>query len=262
MEKTVFTFWEPKESIPAYIKLCMQTWKKFLPDYKIIILDYSNLFEYIDKNCYDKILFKKFNLAKQADAIRCAVLKQHGGIWLDSDSIITSDKFKELMEINSDFVLIQQHISFIKAVKNSQILNLWENEIKERIKIFKNFKLFYKFFDKPAYKNLKNWDYLGNGIINKYLSIANEKHFHSINKSEIKAFPECNYYSPQSDTDVIEAYRNFWFNNDFTSYLEEGNLGTLICLHNSWTPQDYKKYTEAEVLEKNCTLSKLLRNLC
>ena len=39
--KIIFTFWEPKENIPGYLKLCIKTWKKFLPEYKIIILDYK-----------------------------------------------------------------------------------------------------------------------------------------------------------------------------------------------------------------------------
>ena len=37
--KYIFTFWEPKESIPGYLSLCIKTWKKFLPEYKIIIFN-------------------------------------------------------------------------------------------------------------------------------------------------------------------------------------------------------------------------------
>ena len=33
-KKYIFTFWEPKSKIPAYIQLCMDTWKKFLPEYE------------------------------------------------------------------------------------------------------------------------------------------------------------------------------------------------------------------------------------
>jgi hypothetical protein len=36
MIKRIFTFGEPKENLPAYLKLCMKTWEKFLPDYEII----------------------------------------------------------------------------------------------------------------------------------------------------------------------------------------------------------------------------------
>ena len=37
--KQIFTFWEPKDRMPEYLQLCIETWKKFLPDYKINILD-------------------------------------------------------------------------------------------------------------------------------------------------------------------------------------------------------------------------------
>lgn len=49
MKNKIFTFWEPSKHIPSYIKLCMQTWTKFLPDYEIVVLDYSNLDEYLSK---------------------------------------------------------------------------------------------------------------------------------------------------------------------------------------------------------------------
>ena len=60
--KRIFTFWEPKENIPGYISLCIETWKKFLPDYEIVILDYSNLDEWIGKNYFDRSLYKNFLL--------------------------------------------------------------------------------------------------------------------------------------------------------------------------------------------------------
>lgn len=31
--RKVFTFWEPKENVPGYIRLCMKTWAKCLDGY-------------------------------------------------------------------------------------------------------------------------------------------------------------------------------------------------------------------------------------
>ena len=39
----IFTFWEPRDKLSGYLKLCMETWKETLPNYSIILLDYSNL---------------------------------------------------------------------------------------------------------------------------------------------------------------------------------------------------------------------------
>jgi acetyltransferase-like isoleucine patch superfamily enzyme len=58
-EKTIFTFWEPKENMPAYLELCIKTWYKFLPDYNIIILDYKTVDEWLGKNHFDESLYRQ-----------------------------------------------------------------------------------------------------------------------------------------------------------------------------------------------------------
>ena len=88
-KKRIFTFWEPKGKIPGYLELCLDTWKKYLPEYEIIILDYDNLNDWIGKNYYNKVLYEKFSLPIQADAIRCAVLCKYGGVWMDIDTVVT-----------------------------------------------------------------------------------------------------------------------------------------------------------------------------
>ena len=76
---TVYTFWEPREKMPYYIKLCMETWKKNLPNAEIVLLDYKNLGEYIDVKEFNPILFSgRFKLALIADALRVALLAKHG----------------------------------------------------------------------------------------------------------------------------------------------------------------------------------------
>ena len=36
---SIFTFWEPSTNVPGYLQLCVNTWKKNLPNSNIIILD-------------------------------------------------------------------------------------------------------------------------------------------------------------------------------------------------------------------------------
>ena len=60
MHNRIFTFWEPNSTISPYLKLCLKTWKKYLPDYEIIVLNYSNLFEWIEKDTFDEILYLDF----------------------------------------------------------------------------------------------------------------------------------------------------------------------------------------------------------
>lgn len=72
-DKIIWTFWEPRDKIPEYIKLCMETWK-FFPSYRVILLDYSNLNDFLLEDTYDKSLYENFSLLKQADAIRAAII--------------------------------------------------------------------------------------------------------------------------------------------------------------------------------------------
>ena len=60
MTKRIFTFWEPIDNMPEYISLCIETWKKFLPEYEIVLLDYNNLDKWLGTNYYDKNLYKKW----------------------------------------------------------------------------------------------------------------------------------------------------------------------------------------------------------
>ena len=72
----IFTFWEPHDSLPGYIKLCIKTWKKYLPKfYKIVVLDYQNLQDYLDFKLINKILCKQMTLSFQSDAISVAILQ-------------------------------------------------------------------------------------------------------------------------------------------------------------------------------------------
>ena len=284
----IFTFWEPKEKIPAYIKLCMQTWKKFLPEYEIIIVDYSTLEKYLGKNFFDDILYKDFPLMLQADAIRCALLKKHGGIWIDADTIITSNEINNYLNISSKFVLIGYHVAFIKADKDCSILNSWIKLIRNRINFYKNNKntllyvigkfikklqnfnfpgsnilfrnkLLYKlekFLHTELFLRMKRWNYFGNDILRKVL--VNNKNFFSIDRIKIKALPEEIYKDKIKNSE--ENYRNFYFRNDYSKDVLNNTKG-IILLHNSWTPEKYKKMSKEEFLNQNNTLSNILKKI-
>ena len=254
--KRIFTFWEPSHKMPAYIRLCIQTWKKFLPEYEVIILDYSNIDKWIEPNFYDKILYTDFTLPKQADAIRCAVLSKHGGIWMDADTIITSEKIKNIINIDSDFVLLSKHICFIVAKKNSYILKKWQNGIKYNLKKYsfiKNIGFLYKIFC----KNIERWDYLGNYILKKFLKTKNKNIFYSINKFEIGAFPEFKINTTENKS-LSDIYREFYFENDYADNTLKNTNG-IICLHNSWTPTQYILMDEQTFLSQNNTLANILK---
>ena len=54
--KKIFSFWEPIKKMPGYIHLCIKTWKKFLTEYEIHILDFKGVKHYLGNDIYSNII--------------------------------------------------------------------------------------------------------------------------------------------------------------------------------------------------------------
>ena len=94
----IFTFWEPAKFMPYYIRLCIETWKKFLPDAEIVVLDFGNLGNYASpEELGTELLSGKFSFMHISDAVRVLILEKYGGIWLDADTIILSSGAKNIL---------------------------------------------------------------------------------------------------------------------------------------------------------------------
>lgn len=254
-KKIIFSFWEPHQKIPDYIKLCIKTWKKNLPNYEIKIFDYESVKNSLGISLFTSIISKKMTLPIQADAIRVALLNKFGGIWMDPDIIITNGEF--IKEINKhDLVMIGedsikfQNIGFIYASKNSSIINEWLKRIIKNVDLFKKNQKYLK------------WNYLGNGILDKIVNNITgktDKNFFRLDSKKINALPENNYFENFSLSHE-EKYRNFYFRKGEPQIILKDTKG-IILLHNSWTPIKYKKMSEKEFLEQDILLSKLLSHI-
>ncbi len=152
----IFTFWEPKDKLTPYLKLCRRTWEINIPEFDIITLDYSNIHHYIDKDFYDISFIKKLTLPMQKDAIMVAVLYKHGGLFLDIDTLILND-ISPLMDKlqNSEVIMFNRHMAFIASKAGSQVVSLWLKGIQSKLSDLQN-------MDK---KVELNWDFIGNSVL-------------------------------------------------------------------------------------------------
>ena len=264
---SIFTFWEPSTNITGYLQLCINTWKKNLPNHNIIILDYSKLHKYLNSSIISKILCKNMTLPIQADAIRVAILEKYGGIWMDMDIIITNFSFlKNVFEYDLAFFGNPQEkfptIAFIYASKNSRIMKEWLMNIIKRVSIYQMLQS--KKYSKLA--NLCQWNYLGNGILNDLLKKSNEKEFIIFDWFKMNAIPERNAFhtggnmGEKNNFKIIEAYRKFYFYPGDPQKIINNNSG-IIFLHNSWTEKKYKFMSINDFLKQNVLLSNLLKKL-
>ena len=237
------------------MKLCMKTWAKFLPEYEIIVVDYSNLKEYIG-DFYDESLYSNFSLPKQADAIRAALLSKYGGVWFDADTIVTSEKINEILDTDSEFVIVSMHIGFLCAKKGGEVISTWAAEAQKRVLAYKAAK---ERDDKKALEAMNVYYYLGNGCFNiaKFISQNRADKAVCIDRMAHFIVPEANYFAQKRDG--VSEYVNFYFRDDKMELLRQSKY--MIMLHNSWTPATFKAMSEAEFLNSGCVLARLLKEI-
>jgi mannosyltransferase OCH1-like enzyme len=270
MSKRIFTFWEPKSNMPGYLHLCMRTWAKFLPDYEVVVCDYSNLGDYLDKTTISKILCKEMPLPTQADCVRAALLKTYGGIWLDADTIITSADCFKWME-KSEVVMIGRpntagrvHVGFIYTSKpDTHFINAWCDALPSRIRDFRTFYrfAFLRWIFREKWRNIIKWNYCSNAITDQIWKTFSHDKFMLMDRDEVGALPEFLSKLSEEDIPLHQIYQDF--------YLKPGNVKTdvldktkgIVLLHNSRMPKRYRDMTADEFLRQDVLLAALLKEV-
>lgn len=78
--KIIWTYWDG--DIPPLISWCINTWMKYNPDHKIILLNNDKIPKFI-KN----LRHAKYDAVRRSDYIRLYMLQKYGGIWMDASII-------------------------------------------------------------------------------------------------------------------------------------------------------------------------------
>jgi hypothetical protein len=133
--KQIWTYWNSDELTPVVHK-CINTWKKYNPDYRINIITPSNLANYLDFDVKNV----KFNdsAARESDIIRLNVLAKYGGVWCDA-SILMTRPFD--FKTNSDHEFVGYYIEhytrkpkwpciegwFFATVPNGRFISAWRD---------------------------------------------------------------------------------------------------------------------------------------
>ena len=84
--KIIHLCWLSGDPYPTEIKKCLDTWKKYLPNYEIWVWD-TKRFD-INSTIWTKQAFEANKYAFAADYIRLFALYNYGGIYLDSDVLV------------------------------------------------------------------------------------------------------------------------------------------------------------------------------
>lgn len=227
VEETVFTFWEGK--MPAYIELCMQTWK-----FPYVLLNFENLPEYIP---VDIEPLKRFSLPQMADYIRVHLLREYGGYWLDVDTVMLTQELPT-ENIFGDPVVRTNTIGMLHVPAHFPMMELWA-DYQDAILTETNVKW--------------DWSMMGNAFTDKYLRKHGEINIGSIENHWAET------YMVAGNAARHEKYKKFYFEDSYE--LKDLRPTNMLMLHNSWTPAWYRQLERDEVLQNHCTLSNILRGL-
>jgi hypothetical protein len=142
--KKIWTYWDNPRKIPKSVKMCMEGWKKYNPNYKIILLTKENYKGYvtIPVELTSHPNFNDFP-ARFADLVRIWTLAEHGGVWIDSSMILKAPLDDWLFPRSAEFsgFYIDGFTSnkkypvienwFFACNKRSEFVRLWRDEFSE-----------------------------------------------------------------------------------------------------------------------------------
>lgn len=94
--KIIHYVWVGPKKPPSLTKKCIDSWRKYLPDYEIIEWNESNFDISSNRYCREAYEAKKY--AFVSDYIRICVLFQYGGIYMDTDVEVLQPFNDEFLE--------------------------------------------------------------------------------------------------------------------------------------------------------------------
>ncbi|MBS6577253.1 glycosyltransferase family 32 protein [Parabacteroides goldsteinii] len=119
--KVIHYCWLSDDIYPPKIRLCIDSWKKFLPDYEIILWDIQKF--PVNSVRWVEEAYKNGKYAFAADYIRLYALYHYGGIYLDSDVEVIKS-FDDLLALPY-FIGVDSQNKIEAAVIGVEPLNPW-----------------------------------------------------------------------------------------------------------------------------------------
>lgn len=81
----IWTYWDGDK--PDLVRRCIDSWRKYNPDYTIIELDKNLVSVYLPEVNLGSLKFASESPARFSDFLRLHILSKYGGIWMDASVI-------------------------------------------------------------------------------------------------------------------------------------------------------------------------------
>lgn len=138
-EFNVWSYWQGH--MPEYIKICIETMKRNCDNFTLLTPE--NISDYIYNSPLDIDKCRKLNKAAHlADIYRVAVIFNHGGLWLDCDTIMINSlqTFKSMVSSYDDSIFYSRWNDgrvlngYFYATKENPLIEEWLFKINQLIR--------------------------------------------------------------------------------------------------------------------------------
>jgi len=132
MIKKIWILWlQGWDSAPDLVRLCLESWEYHNPDWEIHMLDLKNIENYVDI-ASDISDWGDITPTGFSDVVRLYLLKEHGGVWVDSTCFCNrplDDWLPEHLNESFAFQLSDVKVAswFIAAEKDSYVIDRWKD---------------------------------------------------------------------------------------------------------------------------------------
>jgi hypothetical protein len=269
--------------MPAYLQLCMATWRVHGGIDDVCLVTDANLHDWIPEGVLDFVALQEYPMPQRKDAIEVAILARYGGLFLDVDTICCAPPVAIQQALaDCEIALYGFHMAAVAAREGSKIAFRWHALLQQTLALPRE-----RLMDATGlrYTELGNYTFelvrneLATGkravpgfsptkIIRLWLKLrrhlmlkfTGQKYIAQIDPRKSGFIAEYDHRL-QDKLNARERYESFWFDQHLPLSAVTRRGGALVALHHSWTPQAYAAMGFAELANDESLLSRYLRSL-
>jgi hypothetical protein len=86
--KNIYILWlQGFKNAPKIVRMCLNSWIRYNPDWNIIKLDASNIKEYVNLNAYKEEILNEMPIFAFSNIIQIELLNKFGGLWINASTL-------------------------------------------------------------------------------------------------------------------------------------------------------------------------------
>ena len=85
---TIWTWWSSgEETLKPFLQLCLKSWRVQHPNWKVVVLDSTNLWQYLTAEELPSTFLQIKRASLQSDLVRLAIMAKYGGCYVDMSTL-------------------------------------------------------------------------------------------------------------------------------------------------------------------------------